>query len=105
MKRSLQQLEDALRAAHALQPLAEMDEDWNRRVMHEVRRQSISRLDLPALAGPLVWRFAAATCSAALVLFFYALGGGDGEQLALDLFMGDPLIGTSMRLFALTTGL
>lgn len=100
-----QQLEETLRAAHALRPLPEVDEGWNRRVMNEIRRQSISAVDLPTLAGPLVWRFAAASCCLALVLSFYAISGGDTDQLTLDLFMGDPLLGQSMRLLAWTSGL
>jgi len=78
MKRSSkrQRLEETLRAAHALRPLPEADGDWNRRVMNEIRRQSISTVDLPVLAGPLVWRFAAVSCCLALAVSFYALGGG-----------------------------
>jgi len=107
MKRTAQQqLEESLRAAHALRPLPEVDEDWNRRVMNEIRRQSISAVDLPTLASPLVWRFAAASCCLALVLSFYALVGGEGsEQMALDLFMGDPLLSQPMRLLAFTSGI
>ena len=106
MKRTAQQqLEETLRAAHALRPLPEVDEDWNRQVMNEIRRQSISAVDLPTLAGPLVWRFAAASCCLARVLSFYAMGGGDADQLTLDLFLGDPLLGQSMRLLAWTSGL
>lgn len=105
MKRSTQRLEEILRTAHGQRPCPEVDEDWNRRVMHEIRRQSLSSLDLTTLAGPLVWRFAATCCCLALALFVYALGGGDGDQLALDLFMGDPLLGQAMRLLTMASGL
>jgi len=105
MKRSTQQLEEILRAAHSQRSRPEMDEDWHRRAMNEIRHQSIGREDLSTLATPLVWRFAAASCCLALALSFYALGALDGEQLALDLFIGDPLLGQSMRLLSLASGL
>ena len=105
MKRSIQQLEETLRVAHGQRPLPKMDEDWHRRVMQEIHRQSIKSVDLTTMAGPLVWRFAAVSCCLALALSLYALGGGEGEQLALDLFMGDPLLGQSMRLLTLASGL
>lgn len=105
MKRSTQQLEEILRAGHGQRPLPKMDEDWNRRVMQEIRRQSIRSVDLTTMAGPLVWRFAAASCCLALALSVYALGGGEGEQLALGLFMDDPLLAQSMRLLTMASGL
>ena len=105
MKHSTQQLEEILRAAHGQRPLPEADADWNQQVMQAIRRQAIDRADLPTVAGPLVWRFAAASCCVALALFCYVLGAVDGEQLALDLFIGDPLLGQSMRLLSLASGL
>lgn len=105
MKRSIQQLEEILRLAHGQRPYPEMEDGWNRRAMNEIRRQSIARVDLSTVAMPLIWRFAAASCCAALVLSFYALGAVDGEQLAMDLFIGDPLLGQSMRLLSLASGL
>ena len=45
MKRSIQQLEETLRVAHGQRPLPKMDEDWHRRVMQEIHRQSIKSVD------------------------------------------------------------
>lgn len=105
MKLPTHQLEEILRVAHDQRPLPAMDDDWDRRVMHEIQRQAINSTNLSTLAGPLVWRFAAASCCLALAFVSYALSGSDADQLALDLFMGDPLLGPSMRLLALASGL
>ena len=105
MKRSTQQLEEILRVAHGQRPIPDVDDDWNQQVMLAIRRQAIVPADLPTVASPLVWRFAAASCCVALAISCYALGAVDGEQLALDLFIGDPLLGQSMRLLSLASGL
>lgn len=97
-------IEAALTEAHRNRPKAEADDGWNSRVMAQVRAEGrlIGVEQAPDFAQRFVWRFAAVACMLALAFSLVALQTGIGpEQLALNLFMDDPLALQSVPLFAL----
>ncbi|MBN1884395.1 MAG: hypothetical protein JW876_02580 [Candidatus Krumholzibacteriota bacterium] len=76
-KERLRRLEAALFAAARRRPVPEPPAAWSARVMRDIRR--IGPLAAPNNSAPfgrLAWRFAAAACLAALVLFVLAARGG-----------------------------
>jgi len=99
-------LEQNLAEVHRKCHLPSPNANWNHRVMHAIRRESVVRLDMDALASPLVWRFAAVSCSLAIILSFYLFTSiGDQDQMAMDLFMGDPIFGQTLQLLSMSTGI
>ncbi|MGE4560187.1 MAG: hypothetical protein AB7E77_08300 [Desulfobulbus sp.] len=102
----LDQLEQALRRAHCNRPLPAPDTGWNQRVMNEIRHSPIRAAALPSFVTPLVWRFAAVTCSLAMVLSFYLLSAANSpDQMAMDLFLGDPLLSQALQILSFAAGM
>lgn len=95
-------IEQALIHAHRARPQVETDADWSRRVMARVQRER--HTGRPAATPDpllrLVWHFAAATCSVALLLVLFTLQIAPGpDQLALHMFISDPLLLQALYLF------
>lgn len=100
-KNPVNKIEQALIQAHRTRPQVETDDDWTRRVM--IRVQKERHAGRPAAPDPLlrlVWHFAAATCSFALLLVLFTLQTAPGpDQLALHMFISDPMILQALYLF------
>lgn len=104
----LEQLEQTLREAHHNRPVPTPDENWNRLIMHRIRQQRISPVVEPLFpANPFIWRFAVLSSSIAVALSVYSVhdAGNAPSQIALNLFMGDPLLAQAMRLLIATSGI
>lgn len=88
-------IEQALIQAHRTRPQVETDADWTRRIMTRVQRERHAGRPA-AIPDPLlrlVWRFAVASCSFAILLVFFTLQTDpEPDQLALHMFISDPLI-------------
>lgn len=94
-------IEEALVAAHRSRPEVATDDLWPARVMAQVRARPIENRD-PVLAQRLVWRFATVIGLLALACSVYAVSSGVGpEQLAMNVFLNDPLDLLAMRVFVL----
>jgi hypothetical protein len=104
-KNDSSKVEQALLQVHRNKPLATPDLQWNQSVMRKIRALPLPPPDLVTLANPIVWRFAALSCSLALVLVIYFLGYPlSTEQMSLELLFGDPFLSQSLQLLALTSG-
>jgi hypothetical protein len=93
LRRRLDKIERALIAAHRAAPGPDLDDDWRRRLMADVKRQprpgAISAPAKPQVdfSGPIL-KFAAATALAAVVVAVYFWLAGpdvDGELARLAL--------------------
>lgn len=100
-------VEQALVQVHRTRPQVETDADWTRRVMTRVQKERHPGRPAapPDLILRLVWRFAAAACTFAFVLVFFALQTGlEPDPLALHMFISDPLILQTLYLFVYVSG-
>ncbi len=102
-KDRVKKVEEALIAAHRSRPKALPEPGWDNRVMARVRSEGTPRATAQTeQTQRFVWRFAAAACVFALAFSLWALQTGiNPEQLALNLFMDDPLALQAVPLFAL----
>ena len=92
----IDKMEAAFRAAHGRETPVSVSSAWDEKVMRSVRRLRVQPtggiLDWEAL-GRVVWRFAAATCTIALILMAYVMAGDPGGTTEVArLFFEDPLI-------------
>ena len=111
-KDRVKKVEEALIAAHVITSYsihytklyeALPEPGWDNRVMARVRSEGTPRDTAQTeQTQRFVWRFAAAACVFALAFSLWALQTGiNPEQLALNLFMDDPLALQAVPLFAL----
>jgi len=94
-KNRLAKIEDALLESHRARPEIETGSDWNMRTMAEVRRHGRlwnAERDY-VVTQRIVWRFAMAASTFALILSMYASGRDIGPaQLAASIIFGDSSI-------------
>jgi len=104
-KTELDRLEKALFDAHRQRPEQTPDANWNAAVMARVEREAHGvtarhrgATSVPAESRSLIWRFAAASGSAALALSAWVLTTGIGpDPLLLLVAQADPLTGPLLQ--------
>lgn len=72
----------------------EPDESWYSSVMEEIREEHLRKVRLKYYSSDyrFIWRFAAVACTVAAVLTIYVAGTGImTDQIAINLFMKDPV--------------
>lgn len=93
-KRYVEELEKVLFRAYRAAGAIPASDEWQRSLMSDVRRLGpLGREDATVAAyNRLAWRFLAAACAAALILFVFAYTNGfvDHKDLAMSLLQ-DPL--------------
>jgi hypothetical protein len=93
-KRYVEEIEKILFRAHLATGAIPAGDAWQRSLMGEIRRLGpLGREDVTVAAyNRLAWRFMAAACAAALILFVFAYTNGfvDNRDLAMSLLQ-DPL--------------
>ena len=93
-KRRVEEIEKILFRAHRAAAAIRPSDEWQRALMSEVRRLGPLGVEDAAVAAynRVAWRFLAAACAAALILFVFAYTNGfvANKDLAMSLLQ-DPL--------------